>query len=61
VLWRLDPRSLYEQLAELGRERLLRSCLEAKVRRYVDALTPELLAPVKANRFPPAPVHVVGR
>jgi hypothetical protein len=62
ALWKLGPRPLYELLAEFGRERLLRACIEVKVRRYVDRLSPELLASIGADRFPLAPPrHIIGR
>jgi hypothetical protein len=59
-LHRLGPRSLYEMLAELGAQRLIRSGIEDLVERYVDRLTPERLLVIGGDKFPPAPVHVVG-
>jgi hypothetical protein len=59
-LHRLGPRSLYEMLAELGAQRLIRSEIEDLVEHYVDRLTPEMLLATGGDKFAPAPIHVVG-
>ncbi len=55
----LGPRALLELLAELGRERLIRTRIECLVARYatIEAAT---LALVGADRFPPASDEIEG-
>ena len=59
ALWSLGPRAIAEFLAELGAERLVRTEIEAKLRRYRRA-TPAVARGVGADRFP-APVWTVIR
>lgn len=58
---RLGARALAEMLAELGREHLLQTAIEAKLRRYVERLDLALLRAVGGDRFPPSPMRVVGK
>ncbi|MGH7057675.1 MAG: hypothetical protein ACREFZ_07280 [Acetobacteraceae bacterium] len=52
-LHRLGPRALYHALDEIGPDAW------RIAERYAGRLTPELLAAVGADRFPPAPIGVV--
>jgi hypothetical protein len=58
ALHRLGARAVYELLVELGRERLIRTAIEVKVRRYA-ALDPTIMGAVGGDRFPAAPLHLV--
>jgi hypothetical protein len=51
-LHRLGPRAVYELLADLAARRLLRTEIEALVRRY-SRLDPASVAAVGADRMPP--------
>ena len=59
-LHRLGPRTLVAFLDELGAERLLRSEIEHKLRRY-GRVSPDMLSAVGADRLPPSPVWLVHR
>jgi hypothetical protein len=59
-LHQLGSRALYEMLAELGVQRLIRSEIEELVERYATRLTPELLHATGGDKFAPALIHVVG-
>lgn len=48
-----------ELLAEFGREHLIRSATETKLRRYIERLTPSLLRAVGGDRFPVSPIRIV--
>jgi hypothetical protein len=50
-LHRLGPRAVYELLAEIGRDRLLRVYVERLVARYA-ALDPGVVASLGADRLP---------
>ena len=58
-LYRLGPRVIAEMLAELGRQRLIRSEIEALVNKYA-AIDPAVLRGVGGDRFSPWSLHVVG-
>jgi hypothetical protein len=49
-----------ELLEELGRDHMIRTAIEAAVRRYVARLTPELLAAAGGDRIAPAPLRAIG-
>jgi hypothetical protein len=57
----LGPRVLLELLAELGRERLMRTVMEAKVSKYASRLDPDVLRALGADRFPAGPIRVLGK
>lgn len=57
-LHRLGPRAVYECFAHLGRKHLIRTSIEAEVKRFA-GLDPAALAALGGDRFPPAPVHLV--
>jgi hypothetical protein len=59
-LHQLGPRPLYEMLVELGASRLIRSEIERQVERYA-ALDLDILRQLGGDRFPPLPLHCVGR
>jgi hypothetical protein len=59
ALHRLGARVCYEFLAELAREWLLRDAIAQKVDRYVEALTPELLAITGGDQPLRAPLHEI--
>jgi hypothetical protein len=56
-------RGVAELLLELGRERMLGQIIENKVAGYVDrleALGPEVLAALGADKLPPTPIHPIN-
>jgi hypothetical protein len=57
-LHRLGPRVLYEFLAELGSDRLIRTELELRVERYA-ALDPEILRATGGDSLPPGATALV--
>ncbi len=59
-LHRLGPRVLGELLTEIGEQRLCRTYLEQRVRRYVE-IDPEHLAALDAEHFPRPPIYEVRR
>ena len=59
IFYRLGPRALGELLAEFGREHLIRSATETKLRRYIERLTPSLLRAGGGDRFPVSPIRIV--
>jgi hypothetical protein len=54
----LGPRVFAELLGELERYGI--ADLDRRLERYAQ-LDPEVLARLGADRFPPAPIHLVGR
>ena len=59
-LHRLGPRQLYELLAALGANRLIRVDIEREVEGY-GALDPDIVRQLGGDRFPPSPLHRVER
>ena len=57
-LYKLGPRVLSELLAEIGEQRLCRTYLELRVRRYAE-IDPKHLAALGADHFPRPPVYEV--
>ena len=57
-LHRLGPRVLGELLTEIGEQRLCRTYLEQRVRRYAE-IDPEHLAALGGDRFPRPPLYEV--
>ncbi len=57
-LHRLGPRVLGELLTEIGEQRLCRTYLEQRVRRYAE-IDPEHLATLDAEHFPRPPIYEV--
>ncbi len=55
---RLGPRPLAELLAEIGEQRLCRTYLEQRIRRYAD-IDPEHLVALDAEGFPRPPLYEV--
>lgn len=58
-LYKLGPRALGELLAEIGEQRLCRTYLELRIRRYAE-IDPKHLAALDAERFPRPPIHAVS-
>ncbi|MCH8998781.1 MAG: hypothetical protein IID48_11075 [Proteobacteria bacterium] len=58
-LHRLGPRALGELLAEIGEQRLCRTYLEQRVRRYSE-IDPKHLAALEGDRFPRPPLYEVA-
>ena len=54
----LGPRAVYELLVEIGEQRLCRTYLERRVRRYAE-IDPEHLAALGGDRFPRPPLYGV--
>ena len=54
----LGPRPIIELLIEIGEQRLCRTYLEQRVRRYA-AIDPEHLAALGGDRFPRPPLYEV--
>jgi len=54
----LGPRCLFEFLTALGADRLIRTDLELRVKRYLSRLDPVALSALGADRLA-APIHVV--
>lgn len=59
ALHRLGARVLYEYLAELGRDHMIRTAIEAKLERYLQ-LSPAMLKLTGGDGFAPSPVRAVG-
>ena len=58
-LHRLGPRAVTELLTEIGEQRLCRTYLEQRVRRYAE-IDPEHLAALGGDRFPRPPLYEVA-
>ena len=58
LLHQLGPRALAEFLGELGAERLLRSEIEAKLRRYT-RLDPDAVRALGADQFASMPLYLI--
>ena len=58
-LHRLGPRALGELLVEIGEQRLCRTYLEQRVRRYAE-IDPKHLAALGAEHFPRPPLYGVA-
>jgi hypothetical protein len=56
----LGVRPLYEMLAELGRDHMIRVPIEQIVERYAQRLDPAMLRITGGDRFPPAPPRLLG-
>jgi hypothetical protein len=56
----LGVRPLYELLAELGRDHMIRVPIEQIVERYAQWLDPTILRISRGDRFPPAPTRLLG-
>ena len=56
----LGVRPLYEMLAELGRDHMIRVPIEQIVERYAQRLDPTILRISRGDRFPPAPTRLLG-
>ncbi len=54
----LGPRAVYELLVEIGEQRLCRTYLEQRLRRYAE-IDPEHLAALGGDRFPRPPLYEV--
>ena len=54
----LGPRVVYELLVEIGEQRLCRTYLAQRVRRYAE-IDPEYLAALGGDRFPRPPLYEV--
>ena len=54
----LGPRVVYELLVEIGEQRLCRTYLAQRVRRYAE-IDPEHLAALGGDRFPRPPLYEV--
>ena len=54
----LGPRAVYELLVEIGEQRLCRTYLEQRVRRYAE-IDPEHLAVLGGDKFPRPPLYEV--
>ncbi len=57
-LYKLGPRALGELLAEIGEQRLCRTYLELRIRRYAE-IDPKHLAALDAEHFPRPPIYEV--
>ncbi len=57
-LYKLGPRALGELLAEIGEQRLCRTYLELRIRRYAE-IDPKHLAALDADHFPRPPIYEV--
>ncbi len=55
----LGPRAVYELLVETGEQRLCRTYLEQRVRRYAE-IDPEHLAALGGDTFPRPPIYEVA-
>ena len=55
----LGPRPIIELLIELGEQRLCRTYLEQRLRRYAE-IDPEHLAALGGDRFPRPPLYEVA-
>ena len=58
-LYKLGPRALGELLAEIGEQRLCRTYLELRIRRYAE-IDPKHLAALDAGHFPRPPIYEVS-
>ena len=58
-LYKLGPRALGELLAEIGEQRLCRTYLELRIRRYAE-IDPKHLAALDADHFPRPPIYEVS-
>ncbi len=58
-LHRLGPRALYEVLTEIGEQRLCRTYIEKRVRRYAE-IDQKHLAALDAEHFPRPPLYEVA-
>ncbi len=58
-LWALGPRVITELLTEIGEQRLCRTYLEERVRRYAE-IDPEHLASREGDTFPRPPLYEVA-
>ncbi len=58
-LYNLGPRALGELLAEIGEQRLCRTYLELRIRRYAE-IDPKHLAALDADHFPRPPIYEVS-
>lgn len=56
----LGPRAVYELLVEIGEQRLCRTYLEQRVRRYAEIDPADLIA-LGGDTFPRPPLHEVHR
>jgi hypothetical protein len=56
----LGPRVFAEFLAEIGAEHLIRTAIDRMLERYT-RLDPEVLRTAGGDRFPPLPIHLVGK
>jgi len=56
----LGPRVFYELLCEISRSLAAGEVVFGIVERYAEHLTPEMLAVTSTDRFPPAPLGLVG-
>ncbi len=57
-LYKLGPRALGELLAEIGEQRLCRTYLEQRIRRYAE-IDPKHLAALDVDHFPRPPIYEV--
>ena len=55
----LGPRAVYELLVEIGEQRLCRTYIEQRLRRYAQ-LDPEHLSVVGGDAFPRPPIYEVA-
>ena len=55
----LGPRAVHELLVEIGEQRLCRTYVEQRVRRYAE-IDPEHLAALGGDRFPRPPLYEVA-
>ncbi len=58
-LYHLGPRALGELLAEIGEQRLCRTYLELRIRRYAE-IDPKHLAALDADHVPRPPIYEVS-
>jgi hypothetical protein len=59
ALHRLGERVLFEFLDELGRDRLIRTELEGRIKRYISRLSPEILRLTGGDKIAPSPIHCI--
>ena len=55
----LGPRPIIELLIEIGEQRLCRTYLEQRIRRYAE-ISPEHLTALEGDRFPRPPLYEVA-
>ena len=55
----LGPRAVHELLVEIGEQRLCRTYLELRIRRYAE-IDPKHLAALDADHFPRPPIYEVS-